>query len=594
MAARTPPRPNADRPRRSPPARRPAPARGPSLTRSVCDALALLAVAVTTFHAFAVEGYVISSGSMAPGLFGFHKRVECPTCAHTFARGVAFDPGHGDGGRGGVNADEGADGDDFPPVRAVTLAACPNCGQPDIDVSAAPDTQGDQLLVLKHAFAWRTPRRWEVVVFRHPDDARQAYVKRVVGLPGERVRVRDGDVWAGGALCRKGADDRRAVRIPVFDPNNLPPGEEPRWAGGGWVRVDQPDAETAAAPGVAVRFETPEAFGGTADAGDGRPAGWRKLVYRHRPAAGGTHVTRVPVGELPARFAWTKPPLPKAYAFDPAAGELSCRGVLSDADAAALGRVSRHPRWRAAVAELRRRSRFAPVTDAYGYNRAPDDVRPPARVRDFCVTLAASVGDGAALAVELTDGGRTFLLAADRAAGRLTLHEVAPDGGPFADPLRDAPLPAAFAAGEPVRIEFGLFDRQAFAAVDGAEAFPPLPYDRADDAAYPGPSPAVVGARGAVRVTELMLHRDVHYTRGRAVHGVEEEYELRPGELFVLGDNSPVSLDSRGWEHAAVPERLLIGKPFVVHLPSRPGTLRWGDVETTVRVPDPSRMRLVR
>ena len=588
MAVPTPPR--TARPAR--------PARGPSLVRAVSEAFALLAVAVATFQAFAVEGYVISSGSMAPGLFGFHKRVECPTCAHTFARGVAFDPGHGDDAPGDVNADE-SPGGGLPPTRAVTIAACPNCGQPDIDVSAAPDTQGDQLLVLKHAFAWRTPRRWEVVVFRHPDDARQAYVKRVVGLPGERVRVRDGDVWADGNLCRKNADERRAVRIPVFDPNKLPAGEAPRWAGGGWVRVERPDADAADAPGGAVRFETPEAFSRGEPGANGGRERWRKLVYRHRPAAGGTHVTRVRVDGLPAAFDWTKPPLPVAYDFDPAAGELRCRGVLNDRDAAALARVSRHPRWRAAVAELGRRSHFAPITDAYGYNRAPDDVRPASRVRDFSVALSATVDDGAALAVELTDGGRTFLLAADRrgdgnGGGRLTLHEVAPDGTPHPGTLRDVNLPAAFASGDPVRVEFALFDRRATAAVNGAEAFPPLPYDRADDAAFPGPAPAVVGARGAVRVTELMLYRDVHYTRGRAVHGVEDDYELRPGELFVLGDNSPVSLDSRGWEEGAVPEHLLVGKPFVVHLPSRPGTLNWGAGSTTVRIPDPSRVRWVR
>lgn len=433
------------------------------------------------------------------------------------------------------------------------------------------------------------------------------------------MRVFDGDVWADGELCRKGLDDRRAVRIPVFDPNRLPPGEEPRWAGGGWVRVDQPDAETAGEPGGAVRFETPEWFrrhavgpdaAAPADADaderdtterneEDEPDRWRKLVYRHRPAAGGTHVTRVTAGDLPARFDWDRPALPKPYDFDPAAGVLRCRGVLSDLDAADLARSSRHPRWRAAVEELRRRSHFAPITDAYGYNRAPDDVRPADRVRDLSVSLAATLDPGAALAVELTDGGRTFLLAADRRSGpddggRLTLHEVAPDGTPHPQALRDVPLPAAFVSGGPVQIEFDLFDRQAGAAVDGAEAFPPLPYDRADDAAFPGPAPATVGARGAVRVTELMLRRDVHYTRGRAVHGVEEEYLLRPGELFVLGDNSPVSLDSRGWDEGAVPERLLVGKPFVVHLPSRPGTLNWGAGSATVRIPDPSRVRWVR
>ena len=556
--------------------------RGPSAVRSIADALALLAVAVMTFHAFEVEGYVISSGSMAPGLFGFHKRVECPRCDHAFARGVAFDPGEGDG----VNAGEA---DDFPDAKPVTFAACPNCGQPEIDVTAAPENQGDQLLVLKHAFAWRTPRRWEVVVFRHPDDARQAYVKRVAGLPGERVRVRDGDVYADGELCRKPLETQRAVRIAVHDPAEVPAGDwRDRWSGGGWVRVETDDDGD---PGV--RFDAPAAFAARHDSPAEPARGWRKLRYRHYLAAGGSHVASVTIDPLPPHFSWDRPRLPRPYRFDPATGELQCRGVLSEADAARLRFVSRHPRWRAAVAELAEASRFAPVTDLYGYNNAPG-LHDAGRVRDFQLALAAdlSTDPRAALGLELTDGARTFLLVADRPAGTVSLHELADDGTPGV-PLRSAPLPAACDNG-PIDFEFSLFDRQVAAAAGGAELFAPIPYDRPADAPPPGDSPATVGARGAVSVTDLILYRDVHYTRGRAVHGVEDDYELGPGELFVLGDNSPVSLDSRGWEDGAIPERLLVGKPFVVHLPSRPGTLSWGAGQTTVRIPDPSRVRFVR
>ena len=560
--------------------------------RSVLDALALLAVAVTVAHAFLVEGYVISSGSMAPGLFGYHKRVVCPACTHTFARGVAFD---GSVSGGGVTAGEGSD----PAVRPVTLAHCPNCGQAEIDVSAAPDTQGDQLLVLKHAFAWRSPRRWEVVVFRHPDDALQAYVKRVVGLPGEAVRVADGDVWVNGELARKPLSTQRAVRIPVFDPA-LDPAEtdpaealqtgarEPRWSGAGWTRTL---TDIDGAP--AARFATAPSDA----AGDAR---WHKLVYRHLLAAGGSHETTVTIDPPPRRLHWDAPRLPVAYDFDPEANLLSCRGVLRAADRTRLRRLSRDPRWRDAVDELADRSRFAPVTDDYGYNRVPDP-RFASRVRDFALSLTAnlSADPAAALGLQLTDGQRVFLLVLDRSddarhpTGTLTLHELGEQGRPTGPPRRSVALPAAVAVGA-VAVEFSLFDRQVAAALNGAEPFAPLPFERSDDAPPPGARPATIGARGAVAVTGLTLYRDVHYTRGRGVHGVEEEYRLKAGELFVLGDNSPVSLDSRGWEEGAVPERLLVGKPFVVHLPSKPGTLSWGDAQTTVRIPDPARMRYVR
>ena len=64
-------------------------------------------------------------------------------------------------------------------------------------------------------------------------------------------------------------------------------------------------------------------------------------------------------------------------------------------------------------------------------------------------------------------------------------------------------------------------------------------------------------------------------------------------EFFFLGDNSPVSLDSRGWRAPVVPRHLIVGKPIVVHLPSKPGRIRIGGREWFFRVPDFSRIRYI-
>jgi signal peptidase I len=55
-----------------------------------------------------------------------------------------------------------------------------------------------RLVVDRTAFALREPRRWEVVVFRSPQDADQLCVKRVVGLPGETVGMVDGRITING------------------------------------------------------------------------------------------------------------------------------------------------------------------------------------------------------------------------------------------------------------------------------------------------------------------------------------------------------------------------------------------------------------
>jgi len=44
-----------------------------------------------------------------------------------------------------------------------------------------------------------TPNRGDVVVFRWPGDRSQVWVKRVIGLPGDRIQVREGQVWINGS-----------------------------------------------------------------------------------------------------------------------------------------------------------------------------------------------------------------------------------------------------------------------------------------------------------------------------------------------------------------------------------------------------------
>ena len=62
---------------------------------------------------------------------------------------------------------------------------------------------GDKILVNKFAYDFRDPDRWDIVVFKYPDDTSRNYIKRVVALPGERIRVRDGDVYIDGHIARK-------------------------------------------------------------------------------------------------------------------------------------------------------------------------------------------------------------------------------------------------------------------------------------------------------------------------------------------------------------------------------------------------------
>jgi signal peptidase I len=54
---------------------------------------------------------------------------------------------------------------------------------------------GDRVVVDRTAFWFRAPRRWEIIVFRCPDMPHELCVKRVAGLPGERLKIREGVVY---------------------------------------------------------------------------------------------------------------------------------------------------------------------------------------------------------------------------------------------------------------------------------------------------------------------------------------------------------------------------------------------------------------
>lgn len=50
-----------------------------------------------------------------------------------------------------------------------------------------------------HVPLWRNPKRQQIIIFKPPFDPSQPdYVKRVIGLPGDTVDIRDGSVWING------------------------------------------------------------------------------------------------------------------------------------------------------------------------------------------------------------------------------------------------------------------------------------------------------------------------------------------------------------------------------------------------------------
>jgi signal peptidase I len=53
----------------------------------------------------------------------------------------------------------------------------------------------DRVVVDKLSYRFRDPKRWEIAVFRYPLDTAKNFIKRLVGMPGEHLKIENGDLW---------------------------------------------------------------------------------------------------------------------------------------------------------------------------------------------------------------------------------------------------------------------------------------------------------------------------------------------------------------------------------------------------------------
>lgn len=58
----------------------------------------------------------------------------------------------------------------------------------------------DYLLSDKVSYRFREPERGEVIVFKAPGTNGDEYIKRIIAVPGERIKVENGKVYVNGSL----------------------------------------------------------------------------------------------------------------------------------------------------------------------------------------------------------------------------------------------------------------------------------------------------------------------------------------------------------------------------------------------------------
>jgi len=391
----------------------------------------------------------IVGGSMAETFCGDHCELPCGDCG-IVCRYDADDP----------PADE----------RVV----CPNCGFENVRLADARSKRGDRVLIDRLVYSVRAPRRWEIVAFRTPGAPDHLAVKRVVGLPGERVSIRHGDVYVDGKLVRKSLDDLRAMAILVHDNAYHP----------------------------SARHDLPRRW-----RAESTTSGWcgRRGTLAFRPRRD-------------------------------ASGELDW--------------LSYH-HWRCIPGPLPRTEEYA-VLDNYGYNQQePRELR---RVADLMlVCRLRCTWESGSLAFRIRHGEDRF---------RIVLLVGGYEGGIFwNDHLLDTFRlpPAAYA--RDVKIELALCDRRVLFAID-ERVLIQRQYEPTAGPHEPVTRPLAIGGMGvSVDIRHMQIFRDLHFLDvSRLGRDWTTPLPLEADEFFVLGDNAPISVDSRHWPEVGLPRRLLLGK----------------------------------
>ncbi len=61
-------------------------------------------------------------------------------------------------------------------------------------------SDGDNLIVDKLSYRFQDPKRFDIVVFPYKYEENTYYIKRIIGLPGDTVQVKDGYTYINGEL----------------------------------------------------------------------------------------------------------------------------------------------------------------------------------------------------------------------------------------------------------------------------------------------------------------------------------------------------------------------------------------------------------
>ena len=472
------------------------------------------------FRAFVMEAFRIPTGSMADTLRGAHFRLRCRQCGYRYEH--CFMPSQYTDSSGRPLRE-----DTVPPTSVrPPKTRCPSCGYywpPDYPRTggAMPVANGDRILVLKCLYQFFEPKRWDVIVFKNPPDPRINYIKRLVGRPGEKVEIIDGDVYIDGQISRKPPKVQNELWMPVYDNDYRPA----RPAERSFNRY--------------------------------RPTKPTELVFNRHNA------WQQPLDVTNSKWqidndSWTK------FVLDSPVGKSEWFAYNSS--------VGNNFRATYAYDDVERNSGMP------GYNDMP-------YCSDLMVRFYANPSDSQGfVGIELSKYETHYRAWVDfrEDRGKMTMGvaKVSKDKETL---LSSKSIGLWRAVKKPALVKFANVDHQLIFQFGSEKLTCEL--GLSPEAAGPRktkiePQVRIFGS-GRLTLSHVAIFRDIHYTAKNVGSGEPFEFKLEEDEFFVLGDNSPNSQDSRMWvrkgrgidgqllyREGIVPGDYLVGKALFVYWPS--------------------------
>ena len=62
---------------------------------------------------------------------------------------------------------------------------------------------GEYILTNKISYRFNEPKQGEVIIFKAPHNESYDYIKRIIGLPGDTIKIKDGKVFINGVLLNE-------------------------------------------------------------------------------------------------------------------------------------------------------------------------------------------------------------------------------------------------------------------------------------------------------------------------------------------------------------------------------------------------------